>query len=390
MARKAALGRSTRRTVGKTGPRVSPTQRSRSVRSVRAATAPANELDRLRETLGALDGAIRRLGAPIQTVKTTIEALSAPLKLPPRIIQALTDTHTALSAMRIATTGLSWVPGPIGTGARAADKAIKPFVAAPPAPHGILRNARDITAEIDRGLKPVREAIERIEGPVNKAAGAFDAIEARLAHLIIATDRLVAHYGLSPPPGIEACAAQLNTPLHAALVAITRLEAEAGKALGTLAQTLEGLLAGLRPLTDAAASLEQALAALAAKPIRDMLSVLRKLVSALEPYRRWAEVLLKRILTELLKRFGISLAAIDRFFDRLINAVNPLKPLATILASAKARLAALGEKLLAAIGVADLLAQLEDLQRRAEQEIDAFLQSACGGKFMAQTLPARG
>lgn len=357
--------------------------------AARATQAPRSELQRLRDTLGALDSKVSAFGAPINQVRGAIRDARAPLDLPPKIIRALDDSHTALSTLRLATSGLGWVPGPIGTGAKAADRAIKPFLQPPPAPHGLLRNSRGITADIDRALKPVREALDRIEGPIDRAAAAIDAIDARLAFLVTAVDRLLGHYGAAPPPGIEACAAQLNAPLQIALEVLLRLEAEAGKALAALAQALQALLAGLKPLIDVAAALDKALAALAAKPIRDVLAALRKLVSALEPYRRWSALFLERVLASLLKKIGISLAEIDRFFDRLIDAVNPLKPIAAMLASARARLAALAEEFLAAIGAAELLAQLESLQQQVEREIDAFLQSACGGQMLPKALPAK-
>ena len=357
-------------------------------RATRAASAPPTELQRLRDTLGTLDTKATALGTPLHRIQDAIHMVRAPLDLPAKLMRGLDDAHTAMAAIRIVTTGLSWVPGPIGTGAKAADRALKPFVQAPPSPHGILRNARDMAAEIDRALKPVREAIDRLQGPVDRATAAVDSLEARLAFLATAVDRLLQHYGASPPPGVEACAAKLNAPLQVALDAILKLEPEAGRALDTLAKALLALLAGLQPLIDVAAKLDKALSALAAKPIRDVMAVMRKLVSALEPYRRWAEFFLKEVINTVLKKLGLSLAAIERFFDQLVDSINPLKPIATLLANARARIAALAEKLIAAAEIEEALERLQALQRQLEQEIDAFLKSACGGLMLPKTLPA--
>lgn len=331
----------------------------------------------MRDHLGVIAARLVALVTPLHRARDLIGAVKQPLSLPPTIIRRLDDATTILKTLRLVATGLSWVPGPIGAGASAAARAIGPFVAAPPPPRGILGNARAVVAEIETMVKPARIALEKLEKLLGKVTGALDTAHARILALIALADALLAKYGASPPPGIEACCARLNITLAAFLDQLAGIEQALAAALERLRGVLATLQGALAPLTRVAEQLDALLRAFAAKPFQAVLQVMRKLVETLEPWRRRAEWLLRKVLGGILKALGINLAAIERFFDGIINALNPLKPIEKALADLKAKLKAQLEALLRALGVTDLLDTLEALTGRLLGELDAFLKSAC-------------
>jgi hypothetical protein len=350
------------------------------------AAATPSELQSLKDNLTAIEGKVAALGKPVHGLSDLITKVKAPLALPQTIMRRLDDTTTAMKGLRLLATALSWVPGPIGTGAKAADKALKPFVAKPPAPKGYLGNARDIVADIDKTLKPARDAIEKIEKPVGKGVTATDAIDGKIVSLIAMADRLIAHYGAAPPAGIEACAKKLNGPLTVFLAQIEKAEAELGKGLATLNALLGALLAALTPLLDVAARLQKALGVFDSKAFRAVWSQVAKLVNALEPYRRKAAIILKAVIGKILKKIGIDARKVEKFFNGIVASINPLKPIQAVLAKLKAQLAAQVAKLIAAAGIAEKLAQLEALQKRLEKLLGTFLDGECRKVLMPEKL----
>lgn len=355
-------------------------------RGRRVAAPPQSELRALRLRLGAIDARLTALGQPLHETLSVIRRIKAPLELPPLIIRRLDDAATALKVARLVTTGLSWVPGPIGVGARAADRAIAPLVSSPPPPRGVIGNARTSMAEIDRMVAPVRSAIAKVEKPLAQSSQRLDAVHGKIVAMIALADRLLAHYGDEPPPGVEACAARINAPLGDFLDAVEEIEARLAPALATLQGALDSALAALAPLSDIAKRLDAVLRALGSKAMQKVLAPMRKLVTALEPYRKWGERIVRAVLDKLLRSIGISLKAIERAFGRLISAIDPLKALTALVARLKAGLQNRLSALLKALGIDALLDRLSGLAAKAEAEIDAFLRSSCGAEMAPATL----
>jgi hypothetical protein len=346
----------------------------------------ASELRTLRDQLGDIDGRLARLSAPLHETGALIGQVKAPLALPPLIIRRLDDATVALKAVRIVTTGLSWVPGPIGAGATAASRAIAPFVASPPPPRGILGNARTTMVGLDRTIAPIRTAIEKVEKPLATLTGRIDAVHAKVLSLLAMVDRLLAHYGDHPPPGIEACAARLNAPLATFLASLTKVEATLAEKLATLSAVLRDASAALAPLAEIADRLATVLRTLGSSAFQAVLKPLRSLVAALEPWRKRGEAILRMVLGRILKSLGLSLKAIDRAFSRIVSALDPMKPISALISRLDA---ALSEKLAAlrkALGIDALLAAVQALMEQVERDIDAFLKSACGNTLAPVTL----
>jgi hypothetical protein len=115
---------------------------------------------------------------------------------------------------------------------------------------------------------------------------------------------------------------------------------------------------------------------------------MRKLVDTLEPWRKRAEWLLKKVLGGILKALGISLAKIEAFFNGIISALNPLKPIEKALAELKAKLQAQVAKVLEALGIDALLARLEAMANTLVSALDDFLHSACAKEMGLAAAPA--
>lgn len=370
-------------------PRARRTTRRRRGRRGSVGASGASSLSSLAANLQEMKQRVAAVGDPLHAVRNLLATVRKPLAFPGELAKHLKSLREIVVGVKTIATGLSWLPGPIGTGATALERAAKPLVEGPPPPGSIAKLQKSVE-RVDTSLKPARDALDKMKTPLDKACGAVDAISGKLVFLENIVDGLVQRYGDHPPAEIESCATRLNTPVAAMLAAMRKVEDALRNPLDVAKSALSQVEQILKPVGQAISALSSALKALDSAAMRKIRSLLNRLVKAVEPYIRKIKIIVQKALNDALKKLGIDARKVEAYLDKLAQRLDPTKPIRQTIDRIQGRVGTLASELARSLGIGALLAQIESLREQLEREVEAFLASACGRVLApaASTRPA--
>jgi len=334
-----------------------------------------SQLVALRDNVNAIDAHLRSIQRPVHSVKDLIGRIKGPLAFPGALHKDLSELYRLLSSLRTIMTPLSILPAPIGPAARAFKQSLETLTGPPKS--GSIGRARDLAGQIDRSLKPLRDLVAKIEKPVDDIAATIDEMEGRIAYLQSMVARVVARYGVRPPADVEACAAKLNEPIAAFRAALDKAAAQMARFFASIENALRSALAVLQPVGEALKAVRKVLGTLRGRAMQSIINVLSRVSNAIKPFVDKVEFVVNKVINGVLKKLGIKMGAFTRYIRKLMNVLNPLKPIEKALAKALASIRRFVAKLVDVRMITDLLAQLTELKRRLAQIVDAFLRSPC-------------
>jgi hypothetical protein len=340
----------------------------------RAGAAPS-QLVALRDNIKAIDAHVTSIQRPVHAVQDLIGQVKAPLAFPGALHQDLTDLQRLLASLRTVVTPLSILPAPIGPASRALKQALEVLVGPPGS--GSIGRTRDLAGQIDKALKPLRDLVTKIETPVKKTAETIDAMEGTIAYLRDMVAGVIARYGVQPPEDVEACAAKLNEPIARLRAALDEVASSMAELFSSLEAALRSALAVLRPLSAAIDAVRRVLDVFRGKAMQAIIKVMTRFSNAIKPYVNKAELIVKIAISRILKKLGIDANKLAAQIRRMIDALNPMKPIERAIANALAAIRQFVAKLVDASGITKLLEQLADLKRQLAQILEAFLRSPC-------------
>jgi hypothetical protein len=344
-------------------------------RSPSRARESQSQLVALRDNIKAIDAHITSIQRPVHAVQDLIGQVKAPLAFPGALQQDLTDLNRLLASLRTVVTPLSILPAPIGPASRALKQALE--VLAGPPQSGSIGRMRDLAGQIDKALKPLRDLVTKIETPIKNTAETIDAMEGTVAYLRDMVAGVIARYGVQPPDDVEACAAKLNEPIARLRVVLDQAAATMAKYFAAIEDALRSALAVLRPVGAVVAAVRKVLDVFRGKAMQAIIKVMTRFSNAIKPYVNKAEFIVKMAINRILKKLGIDATKLAAQIRKVIDALNPMKPIERAVSNALAAIRAFVAKLVDASGITKLLEQLADLRRALAQTLEAFLRSQC-------------
>ncbi|MCG3144576.1 MAG: hypothetical protein HONDAALG_02012 [Gammaproteobacteria bacterium] len=346
----------------------------------------------LRDNLAAIDAHVTTVQKPVRAVQNLIGEIKAPLAFPPRLHQDLTDLHQLLVSLRITVTPLAILPGPIGPASRSLKQALEALAGPPQS--GTIGRARDLVGRIDTEVEPLRRLVEKVETPVANAAAAIDAVESNVAYLRDMVAAVIAHYGPLPPEDVDACAARLNKPVAAVRAALDEAAARAAGFFTAIETALRSALAILQPIGDTVRAVQKVLGVFRGKAMKTILAVLTRFSNGIKPYVNKVEFVVRMAINRLLRKMGLSVDAFTACIHKVIDALNPMKPIERAVNAALASVRKFIAQLVDASVIDELLEFLSDLKQQLLQAMEAFLRSRCkavldpdSGRFARRTGP---
>ncbi|MCG3202051.1 MAG: hypothetical protein NFCOHLIN_01924 [Gammaproteobacteria bacterium] len=339
----------------------------------------------LRDNLAAIDVHVTAVQKPVRAVQDLIGEVKAPLAFPRSLHQDLTDLHRLLASLRVTVTPLSLLPGPIGPASRALKQTLEALAGPPQS--GSIGRARDLVGRIGTEIEPLRRLVERIETPVADAVAAVDAIESNVAYLRDMVASVIAYYGSQPPKDVEACAARLNTPVAAVRAVLDETAARVAGFFAMIEKTLRSALAVLKPIGDVVRAGQSLLSVFRGKAMKAILGVLTRFSNGIKPYVNKVEIVVRVAINRLLRKIGLSMDTFTGYIRKVINALNPMKPIERAVNAALASVRKFIAQLIDVSAIDELLEILSDLERQLTRAVEAFLRSRC--KAVLDPAPGR-
>ncbi len=329
----------------------------------------------LGDNLAAIDAHVTTVQKPVRAVQNLIGEIKAPLAFPRSLHQDLTDLHRLLASLRVTVTPLSLLPGPIGPASRSLKQALEALAGPPQS--GSIGRARDLVGRVDTEIEPLRRLVERIEAPVANAVAAIDAIESSVAYLRDMVAGVIAHYGSRPPKDVDACAARLNVPVAAVRAALDEAAARVAGLFTAIQKALRSALAVLQPIGDMVRVVQNVLGVFRGKAMKAILGALTRFSNGIKPYVNKVEFVVRMAINRLLGKMGLSVDTFNACIRKVINALNPMKPIERAVNAALAAVRKFVAQLVDASMIDALLQTLLDLKRQLHQAMEAFLRSRC-------------
>ncbi len=329
----------------------------------------------LRDNLAAVDAHVTTIQKPVRAVQELIGQVKAPLAFPRSLHQDLTDLHQLLASLRVTVTPLSLLPGPIGPASRSLKGALEALAGPPQS--GSIGRARNLVGRVDTEIEPLRRLVERIETPVANAVAAIDAIESSLAYLRDMVAGVIAHYGSLPPKDVDACAARLNAPLAAVRAALDEAANRVAGFFTAIEKVLRSALAVLQPIGDVVRAVQNVLGVFRGKAMKAILGTLARFANGIKPYVNKVEFVVKMAINRLLRKMGLSVDTFTAYIRKVIDALNPMKPIERAVNAALASVRKFIAQLVDPSMIDALLQTLLDLKRQLYQAMEAFLRSQC-------------
>jgi hypothetical protein len=343
--------------------------------SIARSAEPQSATIALRDNLAAIDAHMTTVQKPVRAVQDLIGQIKAPLAFPRSLHQDLTDLHQLLASLRVTVTPLSILPGPIGPASRSLKQALEALAGPPQS--GSIGRTRDLVGRIDREVEPLRKLIEKIEAPVANAAASIDAIESNVAYLRDMVAGVIAHYGAQPPKDVDACAARLNKPVATVRTLLDEAAARVAGFFATVEKALRSALAVLKPIGDVVRAVQSVLSVFRSKAMKAILGVLTRFSNGIKPYVNKVEFVVRMAINRLLKKIGLSMDTFTGYIRKVINALNPMKPIERAVNAALASVRKFIAQLIDVSAIDELLQILSDLKRQLSQAMEAFLRSQC-------------
>lgn len=329
----------------------------------------------LRDNLAAIDARLDSIRRPVHAVQNLIGQVKAPLAFPAALYQDLDDLHDLLSSLRTVVMPLSILPAPIGPAARGLKQALE--VLAGPPKTGSIGRTRAVVGEIDRKLQPLINLVERIETPVENTAATLDAMAGSIAYLRDMVARVIAHYGAQPPEDVQACAAQLNEPIAWLRAALDQAAAAMVQLFNGIEAMLRSALVVLKPIGEVLRTVQSVLSVFRGKAMKAIINGLSRFANGIKPYVNKAERVVRKAIDSVLKKVGVSLSAFEGYFRKVINALNPMKPIERAIANARTAVIRFVSRLVDTRALTALLEQLVAIKTRLAQALETFLRSQC-------------
>lgn len=329
----------------------------------------------LRDNLAAIDAHVTTLQKPVRAVQDLVGQVKAPLAFPRSLHQDLTDLHQLLASLRVTVTPLSLLPGPIGPASRSLKQALEALAGPPQS--GSIGRARDLVGRVDTQIEPLRRLVEKIENPVANAVAAIDAIESNVAYLRDMVAGVIAHYGSRPPKDVDACAVRLNVPVAAVRAALDGAAARVAGFFAAIEKALRSALAVLQPIGDVVRVVQSVLGVFRGKAMKAILGALTRFSNGIKPYVNKVEFVVRMAMNRLLKKMGLSVDTFTAYIRKVIDALNPMKPIERAVNAALASVRKFLAQLVDVSMIDALLQTLLDLKRQLYQAMEAFLRSQC-------------
>jgi len=392
----AAVTASTVSEARKPTPKSTPVARRRAARrrtSARRKVGPTsiaakkNQLLILDQNTAEMRGDLQALKTPADKAHTAIEKVKTPLLLPGKIKAKVQRVKTVAKGLDSLARLVGIVPGPIGVGAKGLHRALVPLIGERGVP-GILDQVLSALTRVDKALKPVVKKLNQVERPIDAARDDLESLLVHVGRLEAIAVSVRGHYGATPPEDVQACLGKLNSGLAPIVKPMRAARKAAAGPLAELASTLDQLRAALKPLEDVARDVDRALSQLETKAVREMSKVLNKIAKAVKPILDAFDWVVKNTIGRLLKLLGVNLAAIDRFFKNLVNALNPFKGLQRRIDKITRDLAARVAALPAVAAMLRALGALSDLEKQLDREIEKVMRGACRTLLLPQSAKA--
>ncbi|MFQ5545678.1 MAG: hypothetical protein ACE5FE_06855 [Acidiferrobacterales bacterium] len=341
----------------------------RTPRAFRQKKRSPTQLEILRKNIAQLQADVGAVQNPVDQTKEIIHDVKAPLLVPKKVGKALGNLRTVLRLVRAVARAASFIPGPAGRAAKVLDKGLNPLLG-PPAP-GAVKESQDAAKKIDNALGPARKKIETLEKPVNKASDELATIQHRLKVLREIDEKLIKRYGNNPPPDVEGCVKKINDALAQVMTPMARIKRWLGNRLSQVASALGTLARYLATLGKIAGTINRVLGYL--NKVTPYLNRLKPILKKLE----WAYRKAKWLFKQLLKKFGINLGKIEKFFNDLINRINPLKGVMRQLKQLVDQIRRAVSNIPEVTALAKILKELQGLSALLDREIEKIFRSAC-------------